>query len=105
MENTATDSTPFAPKDYVDADDMQDFGEAPAYDAKEDAINKAQNFRNFAGQRAASIKQEAGVKIRQGAQKAKEFHHSAEDYVRENPTKAVAGALGIGILIGLIMRR
>ena len=105
MENTSTDSTPFAPKDYVDTDDMQDFGETPAYDVKEEAINKAQHFRDFAGQRAASLKEEASVKIKQGAQRAKELHDSAEDYIRENPTKAVVGALGVGVIIGLIMLR
>jgi len=104
MENTATD-TPFAPRDYVAADEMQDFGENPAYDVKSDAVNKAQNFRDIAGERAVTFKQEAGVKFKQGAEKAKEFHHTAEDYIRENPTKAVLGALGAGVIIGLIMRR
>ena len=105
MENSAIDNTSFAPKDYVDTSDIQDFGENPEYDAKADAIHKAQNFRNYAGEKAGSIKQEAGVKIKQGTEKAKELHHVAEDYVRENPTKAVLGALGIGVIVGLIMRR
>jgi YD repeat-containing protein len=33
------------------------------------------------------------------------FQEDAEDYVRENPTKAVFTALGIGFVLGLIFRR
>ena len=106
MENTATNSTQFPPKDYVETDDLQDFGENPVYDdAKADALNKAQNFRDIAGERAVHFKEEAGVKFKQGAEKARELHLTAEDYVRENPTKTVLGALGVGVIIGLILRK
>ena len=37
--------------------------------------------------------------------KAKELHVTAEDYIRQNPTKCVLSALGLGFLIGLIVRR
>ena len=33
------------------------------------------------------------------------FQEDAEQYVRENPTKAVFTALGIGFVLGLILRR
>jgi ElaB/YqjD/DUF883 family membrane-anchored ribosome-binding protein len=33
------------------------------------------------------------------------FQEDAEQYVRENPTKAVVTALGIGFVLGLIFRR
>ena len=33
------------------------------------------------------------------------FREDADDYVRENPTKAVFAALGIGFVLGLIFRR
>ena len=32
-------------------------------------------------------------------------NQTAEDYIRENPTKSVVGALGVGLLLGLILRR
>lgn len=105
MDNTATDSTQFPPKDYVETDDLQDFGESPAHDAKTDALSKAQNFRDLAGERAVNFKEEAGERFKQGAEKARELHLTAEDYVRENPTKTVLGALGVGVIIGLILRR
>ena len=34
---------------------------------------------------------------------AKEYHKAGEAYVKENPTGSVLGALGIGVLIGLIL--
>ncbi|MBA3830525.1 MAG: DUF883 family protein [Chthoniobacterales bacterium] len=33
------------------------------------------------------------------------FQEDSEQYVRENPTKAVFSALGIGFVLGLIFRR
>jgi ElaB/YqjD/DUF883 family membrane-anchored ribosome-binding protein len=37
--------------------------------------------------------------------RARTFQEDAEQYVRENPTKAVFTALGIGFVLGLIFRR
>lgn len=114
---TPTPPTPLSPSDYSGvsqaasdlrkhaSDDMTDFAATQPQTVKAAAVEKAQNFRNFAGEKAAAIKQEAGVKLKQGAEKAKELHTTAEDYVRENPTKAVLSAVGVGVIIGLILRR
>jgi ElaB/YqjD/DUF883 family membrane-anchored ribosome-binding protein len=37
--------------------------------------------------------------------RARSFQDETEQYVRENPTKAVFTALGIGFVLGLIFRR
>lgn len=37
--------------------------------------------------------------------RARTFQEDSEQYVRENPTKAVFTALGIGFVLGLIFRR
>jgi ElaB/YqjD/DUF883 family membrane-anchored ribosome-binding protein len=37
--------------------------------------------------------------------RARTFQDDAEQYVRENPTKAICTALGIGFILGLIFRR
>ena len=94
---------------------------------KEAAAQKAAQIRDYAGEKAAGLKSAATDRIgsiREGAEetaihlrgaaseqwqdtrvKAREFHVSMEDYVRENPTKAVLTAVGAGFVLGLLMRR
>ncbi|MEP2775730.1 MAG: hypothetical protein ABJQ29_04630 [Luteolibacter sp.] len=82
---------------------------------KATATEKAEHFKNVATDKAQHYKDVATEKsqhARESAQKqwddtrvkAKEIHVTAEDYIRQNPTKAVLGALGVGFLIGLISR-
>jgi ElaB/YqjD/DUF883 family membrane-anchored ribosome-binding protein len=107
MDYSPTSPKALTPPDHLsdELDDMADFSATKLGTLKADAIEKAKNFRNFAGEKAAAIKQEAGVKIKQGKVKAKQLHTTAEDYVKENPTKSILGAVGIGVIIGLILRR
>lgn len=35
--------------------------------------------------------------------KAKDLHKAGEEYVKENPTTSVLGALGVGMLLGLLL--
>ena len=83
---------------------------------KERAVESAQHLRESATERAAAFKATAAEKaqhLRESANeqwqdtrvKAKELHVTAEDYIRQNPTKCVLSALGLGFLIGLIVRR
>ena len=90
--------------------------EAKASVLKERALETAQQFRDAAAEKAASLKSVATEKahhIKDSATeqwqetrvKAKEIQITAEDYIRQNPTKCVISALGLGFLIGLIVRR
>jgi len=94
---------------------------------KERAIESAQHFREAATERASTLKQSATEKTEalriaaaerahrlqesaveqwsQTCERSKDIQITAEDYIRQNPTKCVMGALGIGILIGLMVRR
>jgi ElaB/YqjD/DUF883 family membrane-anchored ribosome-binding protein len=38
-------------------------------------------------------------------ERVRSFRKESEQYVRENPTKAIVSVLGIGFLLGLIFRR
>jgi len=93
----------------------QDAG-VKAQQLKEAAAAKANQFREFAGAKASDLKETAGAKAQQikqaaseqvehGRVKAREAHADAEAYVKEHPTKSVLTALGIGIVIGLVIRR
>jgi ElaB/YqjD/DUF883 family membrane-anchored ribosome-binding protein len=86
-----------------------------AQSLKSAAAEKADHYKAVATEKADHYKAVATEKVqhaRESAQhqweetrvKAKEIHVTAEDYIRQNPTKAVLGALGIGFLIGLIAR-
>jgi ElaB/YqjD/DUF883 family membrane-anchored ribosome-binding protein len=84
--------------------------------ATTDAQGKLQSSRTHARQAAEDLKSAAGVvageyrgKAEQAWDEAKDrvrmFQQDTDQYVRENPTKAVFIALGIGFVLGLIFRR
>jgi ElaB/YqjD/DUF883 family membrane-anchored ribosome-binding protein len=101
--------------------------EEKALALKKTAAQKAAQIRDFAGEKAQSLKAAATDKfgsLREGAEekalhlkgaaseqwedsrvKARELHTSLEEYVRENPTKAVLSAVGAGFVLGLLIRR
>lgn len=76
-----------------------------AHHLKEAASEKAHQFKEVATQRAAQLKSSAETQWHDTRDKAKELHVTAEDYVRQNPTKAILGAIGVGFLVGLVVRR
>jgi ElaB/YqjD/DUF883 family membrane-anchored ribosome-binding protein len=72
---------------------------------RETAAEKAAAFKSAATDKAVHLKESATEQWQDTRVKAKEFHVTAEDYIRQNPTKCVLSALGAGFLIGLIVRR
>lgn len=79
--------------------------ESKAAVLKERAVESAQHFRETAAQKASALKATASEQWDDTRVRAKELHVTAEDYIRQNPTKCVLSALGLGFLIGLIVRR
>lgn len=71
---------------------------------KATATEKADHYRAVATDKVQHARVTAQHQWEETRVKAKEIHVTAEDYIRQNPTKAVLGALGIGFLIGLIAR-
>lgn len=94
-----------APSVSEAANDLRNAAAAKANKLREVASEKAAAFKNAAGKQASQFKENAAEQWDNTRTRAKELHGSAEDYIRENPTKCVLGALGIGFLAGLIMRR
>jgi ElaB/YqjD/DUF883 family membrane-anchored ribosome-binding protein len=92
-----------------------------------DAQNKLQSSKEHARKAAEDLKSAAGAFAEEYRGKAEQtwgeargraeqawgdatsrvrtFQKDSEQYVRENPTKAVFTALGIGFVLGLIFRR
>jgi ElaB/YqjD/DUF883 family membrane-anchored ribosome-binding protein len=76
----------------------------------------AEDLRSAAGVMAGDLKSAAGAMAEEyrgkaeqawedARERARTFQEDGEQYVRENPTKAVFTALGIGFILGLIFRR
>jgi ElaB/YqjD/DUF883 family membrane-anchored ribosome-binding protein len=75
-----------------------------AHTLKDSATLKAEALKSAATEKVHFLREEALHQWDETRVKAKEIHVTTEDYIRQNPTKAVLGALGIGFLIGLIVR-
>ena len=85
------------------------------------ATDQMANVRAYAGQARAQINEswdkarcqmnegwdKARVQMNEGWDKtcsaAKEYHKAGEEYVKSNPTGSILGALGVGVLIGLLL--
>jgi len=72
---------------------------------RESATEKACAFKAVASDKAHHLKESAAEQWEDTRDKARELQVTAEDYIRQNPTKCVISALGLGFLIGLIVRR
>ncbi len=69
------------------------------------ATAKVNQIRKTATEQAAHLREFATHQSEVICDKAKEFHKAGEDYVKEKPTQSVLIALGVGFLIGLLIRR
>ena len=80
--------------------------------AQEDAkrgvthIHKAaEDLRSAAGATADEYRARGKEAWDDALQRVRSFQDDSKQYVRENPTKAVFTALGVGFVLGLIFRR
>jgi ElaB/YqjD/DUF883 family membrane-anchored ribosome-binding protein len=76
-----------------------------ANDLKSVASDKIEAIREGAGETAAQLKGTATDQWEDTREKARELHVTMEDFVRENPTKAILTAAGAGFVLGLLIRR
>jgi len=93
-------------------EDQTFVNEASRGGIKEAASAKIENIRQAAEQKADELRGVAQGKaeelrgaVENAKSQAKSWQAEGEAYVRENPTKAVLVALGVGILLGLLLRR
>jgi ElaB/YqjD/DUF883 family membrane-anchored ribosome-binding protein len=76
-----------------------------AEDLKSAAGAIAEEYRGKAEQAWGEARGKAEQAWGDARNRARTFQEDAEQYVRENPTKAIFTALGIGFVLGLIFRR
>ena len=65
----------------------------------------AEDFKAVAGTFAGEYRGKAEEAWNDASDRVRSFQDDAEQYVRENPTKAICTALGVGFVLGLIFRR
>ena len=73
--------------------------------SKQHARKAAEDLRSAAGAIAEEYRGKAEQAWGDATERVRTFQEDAEQYVRENPTKAIFTALGIGFVLGLIFRR
>src|SRR6266513_975772 len=76
-----------------------------AEDLRDAAGAVAGEYRGKAEQAWNDARGKAEHALGDARTRARTFQDDAEEYVRENPTKAIFTALGVGFVLGLIFRR
>lgn len=69
------------------------------------ARRAAEDLRSAAGAVAEEYRGRAEEVWNDASDRVRSFQEDTEQYVRDNPTKAIFTALGIGFVLGLIFRR
>jgi ElaB/YqjD/DUF883 family membrane-anchored ribosome-binding protein len=80
-------------------------GEEELQSSAKHARQAAEGLRAAAGAVAQEYRGRAEEYWNDASNRVRSFQDDTEQYVRENPTKAVLTALGIGFVLGLIFRR
>ena len=95
-------------------DDQNQMGQGPAVPphVKEEAkrgvthARKAtEDLRSAAGAMADEYRERGKEVLDDALHRVRSFQDDSKQYVRQNPTKAVFTALGVGFVLGLIFRR
>lgn len=95
-------------------DDQNQTGQGPAVppEAKEEAKRgvthtrkAAQELRSAAGAMADEYRERGKEAWDDSLNRVRSFQDDSKQYIRENPTKAVFTALGVGLVLGFIFRR
>ena len=107
MSNEKNDQTPgAAPVAAVSSSDSQNRLSAAAEFAREQ-YERVRRATAAQVEHVRQYTQDARRQINEGwdatRAKAADLHKAGEEYVRSNPTGSVLGALGIGLLLGLLL--
>lgn len=87
------------------AQQLKEAAEARAQQIRDVAEEKAETIKTAANDQAGQIRGVAEEQWADARGKAESLKVELEQYVRENPTKSVLTTFGIGLFLGLLMRR
>ena len=83
------------------AQELRHSVETRAHDLRTAAEHKAEEFR----ERATEVRHQADQAIQDARARYDDLRSEAEHFAREKPLQALATAFGVGLVIGLILRR
>lgn len=76
-----------------------------AKDARTQAETTAERLKTAALDGKQRFSQFADDKMNVTKDRARHYHEESEQYIRENPSKAILTALGVGFVLGALFRR
>ena len=87
------------------AQQLKQAAEVRAKQLREAAEGRADDLKNVAERGAGQFKDIAGPAMEDALDRAKEVREELEAYVRAHPTKSILTTFGIGLFLGMILRR
>ena len=118
MENetiTSTDDNPSADAIHA-ADEIREAANRKAFEfkqsaldhaekLKESALEKSEQFRETAAEKVDTVKTYAEDNLGISGEKIEDLKNETEKFVKENPVKTAFIALGLGFVIGQILKK
>ena len=87
------------------AEELRNAASTKAQELRQVAEGRAQEFRATAGQRADEFRDYADQAFTDARAQYEDIRVEGERFVREKPMQAVLTAFGVGLFVGLILRR
>jgi ElaB/YqjD/DUF883 family membrane-anchored ribosome-binding protein len=87
------------------AEELRAAAGAKAQQIRQAAEDRASQIRDYAEERGQHFRDAAEQSFRDARERASDWREEGERYVRENPAQAVLAALGVGFVLGLLIRR
>lgn len=72
---------------------------------KAHASETADHFRHAAGEKITELQEAAGEEVRYLKLTAEEYAGQIENYIRAKPLKSAVASVGLGLILGLLIRR
>ncbi|MBL9145813.1 MAG: DUF883 family protein [Verrucomicrobiaceae bacterium] len=87
------------------AEELRNAASQKAQELRSAAQERAQQFKSTATERADDFKEYAGQAFNEARDRYADLRTEGEKFVREKPVQAVLTAFGVGLFVGLILRR
>lgn len=87
------------------AEDLRTAAAAKIHDLRHTAEERASQLRGTAEEKAAEFKQYADKALTGAKSQAKDIAAEAEKFAREKPVQALLTAFGLGLVVGIILRK